>query len=362
MNKNFAEWYRVVDIEPNHQRLQDRWKGIENYCIGDVSCPGIMNLVKLFFNLPISDDFKESFIDPFYKVDNAFPHRDNGAELSVLAGATLVFISENDINQLKTFALLAIAAASFKRKEVIPSILNVLRCFLNEDAFALRDEESINTTSISGPSIKSLTNSLKLVEDSNSWAPPNEIAKQLSSYLISLSKIFVQINSSINESLSIQKIYREDSQILWWLSSEFSKDMHKSINELKKAAACVVIGKELADLIETLPGPYSAKAVLYKMLSFHSDDSHEIMLSTAINQTNKEWRQKTLEIYDVEKTKEITPILVAISESLRVEKVEEWLSAYKHLTGITAKSTKISLVDLAYQVYLECLLLKAYVS
>jgi len=31
MNKNFAEWFRVVDIKPNHQRLQDRWQGIENY-------------------------------------------------------------------------------------------------------------------------------------------------------------------------------------------------------------------------------------------------------------------------------------------------------------------------------------------
>jgi len=319
-----------------------------------------MNLVRVFLKLPISDDFKESFMKPFYDVDHAFPQRENGAELSVLAGATLVYISKNNVCQLKTFSLLAIAAASFKRKIVVPSISNMLWKFLDEDTLALREAKSISTDSVVALSIKNLKDSLKAVEEANAWTPPNEIAQQLSTYLTSLNKAIVQINGSINKSLSIQKIHREDSQILWWLFSEFSKDMHKPINELEDAEACVVIGKEFADIIETLPGPYSAKAVLYKMLPGLSGDSQKTTFSVAINQTDKEWRQKTLERYQADKTKEITPILAAISESLRVEKAEDWLAAHKQLTGITAESTEISMVEFAYQIYLECLLLKTY--
>lgn len=362
MNKEFAEWYRAVDIEPDHQRLQNRWQGIESYCSRDIGCPEILNLVRLFLNLTVSNDFKDNLIKAFFESDNAFPQKDNDNELSVLAGAIIVHISENNISQLKTFALLAIAAASFKRKVVVPSILILLKTNLNDTMFAIRDVKSIDTVSISNPPIKGLRDSLKSVEETKNWIPPDEIAKQFSSYLMTINKSIVQINSAIDESLSLQRIYREDSQILWWLSSEYSKDMHKPINELNDAESCIVMGKELADIVETLPGPYSAKAVLYKIFSAFSEDSQEFTLSKAINKTDKEWRQKTLKKYEIKKTKDVTPILAAIYESLRVEKADEWLPAYKQLTGISAKVTKISIVELAYQVYTECLLLKAYVN
>ncbi len=362
MNKDFAEWYRAVDIEPNHERLQNRWLGIESYCSRVIGCTEILNLVRLFLNLTISDDFKDNLIKAFFESDNAFPQKDNDNELSVLAGAILVHISDKNISKLKNFALLAIAAASFKRKAVVPSILTLLKSYLNDSMFNIRDVKSIDPVSIITPPVKGLKDSLKAIEETKTWTPPDELAKQFSSYLTSINKSIIQINSEIDKSLYLQRIYREDSQILWWLSGGFSTDIHKPISELNNAESCIVAGKELADIVEILPGPYSAKAVLNKTFSNLPEDSKEITFSKAVNKTNKEWRQQILKKYEIEKTKDITPILAAIYESLRVEKAGEWLAAHKQLTGISAKDTKLSIDELAYQVYTECLLLKAYVN
>ena len=362
MNKDFAEWYREVDIEPDHQRLQSRWKGVENYCSRDITCSDILNLVRLFLNLKISEDFKDNLINAFFESDNAFPQKNNDSELSILAGTILVYISDSDKNQLKIFTLLAIASASFKREIIVPAILTLLRTKLHDSMFANRDVNSIDMIPIINPPIKNLNDSLKAVEASNNWTPPNEIAKQFSKYLSNINKSIADINSALEKSLYLQSIYREDSQILWWLSSEYSKDMHKPISELNNAELCIVLGKELSDIVETLPGPYSAKAVFSKIFSNYPDASTELTILNAVNQTDEKWRKQTLEKYEVGKTGDITPVLAAINESLRVDdKSNAWLTAYKQFTGISAKG-KIPIVELTYQIYTECLLLKAYID
>ena len=136
--------------------------------------------------------------------------------------------------------------------------------------------------------------------------------------------------------------------------------MQKPFRSFETSEACIVIGKELADIIKNLPGPYASNAVLYKILSIFSvDETENITLSTAINKLNKTWRQQVLKAYSAEKTKEITPLLSAISGSLDVDGATEWKAAYKKLTGFDPSNIKMSAMKLAYQMYLECLVIKS---
>jgi len=104
MNKNFSEWYRTANIEPTDEMLQNRWQGVQNYLEKKFDCSDVLNLVRLFFVLPVDIEFLQGFIVAFNEVDHAFPKK-NKLELSVLAGSTLVEI----INEYEDFDDLALA-------------------------------------------------------------------------------------------------------------------------------------------------------------------------------------------------------------------------------------------------------------
>lgn len=183
------------------------------------------------------------------------------------------------------------------------------------------------------------------------------LASSFSTYFVDLANLLEEIKKNINTST---KVYREDSQILWWMTGEWSRDLNKPFKQLRHQEAAIVAGKELADLIEVLPGPNAAKTVLHKLLSvLLVENQKDGTLSTIINMLSKDWKQHVLECYPGDQTKEITPILTAISNSLAVEGASEWKPAFKKLTDFEPESIKMPLLELSYQMYLECLLVKS---
>lgn len=359
MNPNFSEWYRTANLDPTDERLKSRWQGIEKYCASDIDTDDMLELLRLFFKLPVEEKFREAFVNVFCKVDSAFPKK-NDMELSVLAGVTLVHIIEI-FDDFDDIAMLALMAASFNnRKTSVPDVLTKVRNIFANKAVQIRETKETMANIQSGvPSNKKLLESLKNAETTGTWDAAT-ISGAFSSYLAPLTKLLTEVKEAANSSMLQQRVYREDSQILWWMTGEWSRDLQKPIGQLNIPEACIVAGKELADLVELLPGPYASKAVLHKALSVFSEyDVKNITLSTAINQLDKGWRQQVVNIYSAETTKEITPLLASISESLKVEKSSEWKPAYKKLTGFDADRIKIPALELAYQMYLECLVVKS---
>lgn len=360
MNKNFPEWYRVACVEPREEQLKARWQGIEAYCGNEISSCDVLKLIRSFCKRSIDVEFRKHFIDSFYEKDNAFPQKSN-LELSVLAGATLVYII-NNYDGLDKLALLGLLSASFnKRKVAVPDILGVVQTEFDKRRVAIRNVAKKSTAIKSNiPQNKKLLDIVDAAKnDVNSWNAQT-FSEALSVYLTNLNKLLVEAKKSIHQNVLEQKIYKEDSQVLWWMTGEWSRDTQRPFKKFKVPEACIVIGKELADIVEILPGPYASKAVLYKVLSIFSDDEiKEVTLSTAINQLDKDWREKVVNKYSTGKTKEITPLLTAVSESLKVGKASEWKSAYELLTDFDASHIKVPALELAYQMYLECLVVKS---
>jgi len=128
---------------------------------------------------------------------------------------------------------------------------------------------------------------------------------------------------------------------------------------MKATEASIVMGKELADLVKTLPGPYAAEAVLSKTLSsIKGKNDINGNLADVIDKQSIEWKTKVINSYSSKMTEEITPLLTAITKSLEVENAVEWLPAFKKLTGFEANDIKITALNLAHQIYLECLTIK----
>jgi hypothetical protein len=143
---------------------------------------------------------------------------------------------------------------------------------------------------------------------------------------------------------------------------EWSNDFDTSFKYLNPFQASIIAGKELADIIVNFPGPYSARAVLYKVISVckNAKVSKQVEFYSVIESLDKEWIQKVIDVYNPNDTDDITPVITALSKSIEVSETKEWIPSYKKATGIDPEKIRISPEELAYQVYLECLTIKYY--
>ncbi|SFM24001.1 GTPase-associated system all-helical protein GASH [Pelosinus propionicus] len=355
MNKNFAEWYRKIDIEPNNAQLECRWKGIKEF-ISDCQPNDIFELVKLFYNLSTAKKFCEDFADFFTKTDSAF-QRNRQNELVVLAGVTLMEIIDQE-SDLADLAMLATISMNFQnRRGAIADIYQQILQKFSENTASLR--EDIPDTSIGSSNIPS-GKSLLLSISSQNVAWDENIRKSLSDYVTSLNKFIVQFVQKHNENLNHINIYTEDSRILWWMVGGWSNDFNLPFKDFSIADASIIAGKELADNINNLPGPYSSRPVLCKVLNSckKTKDPQQNDFVNLIDKLDKEWKKQTIEEYPCGSTREITPILTALSKSIEVDEVRGWISSYNKATSLEADKIKISPEELAYQTYLECLTIK----
>ncbi len=358
MNPNFSEWFRAANLDPQKEILTDRWQGIENFCEKKINTNDIFELVRLFFQKHGNNDFRENFIKTFADVDSAFPKK-NEMELSVLAGVTLINVIKNN-NKLGTLVMLTCKSISFLNST--PSVQDILvkieKKFQNKTA-KIR-ENLVESPKINFDLLKNedLLKNLTTDVETNAWTPANKSANFIS-FFKNLQNILTEIEEALSSSEKERKIFREDSQILWWMTGEWCDDLKTPYKELDIATASVVSGKELADLVNVFPGPYSTYAVLKKMLPVFDNDSNKTKtLTSTVDSLSREWRKNTIEDYPPNLTKELTPIITAIEKSLEVQKTKVWAPVFEGLTGYTSNSIKPQPIDLAYQVYLECVLIK----
>lgn len=349
MNKNFPEWYRIASIELRDEQIKARWDGIELFCQNEVSLEMILNLICLFNNFSCSSDFHEKFISPFFEIDAAFPQKNN-LELSVLAGAVLIYLIENDHTHKNAILLSLIIASMYNSNIPVIDIVDTVKIEFDKSRQNIRKKYNIEKLIYNQQ--KKLFDTLTNAKTSNSLNF-QEFGDSMLQYLKSLeSHIDIYRKSNL--------IYYEDSQILWWMNGEWSRDFQKPFKEINKLELCIVVGKELADMVELLPGPFAAEAVLNKVLSSPSNTKDkEISLMDVIDSTDKKWRQDTLDSYPNSKTKALTPLLTALSESLKVENAGEWKFTFKGQTGLDVDKIKITALKIAYQMFLECLLIKS---
>jgi len=354
MDKNFAEWYRVANIEPRNEQLKMRWEGIENFLAESLDENDVFELTRLFFSSPITSDFKDKFIDLFTDIDSSFD-RKNSVELSVLAGVTLIQIY-NGYKDLDNLVLLSVMSISFDGQEsTVPEIYQLMKTYFKDGAIGTREKIlELDNAQYEIPRSETL---LKLLNSEGilQWDEP--LKKEFSTYITSLNSYFTKCNDFNSEYV---KVCIEDSQILWWLTGNWSRDENIPFKEMQSSFyAAIIAGKELADNISIFPGPYSAKAVLYKIIK-ENKKAEKIEKSTIISiidSLKKEWKNTVISKYSPEMSKDITPILTAMKYSLKVDGLKEWVPMFKKEI-FDPEKLECSALEVAYQIYIECLTVK----
>ncbi len=357
MNTKMGTWYRVADLSPKHEELQKRSDAIEAYLAEDVEPEDILHLVRAFFDSSFSSEYIERFINFFVDKDNAFDLR-NSVEISVLAGITLHEIAENYTADLSSIVFLAVASASFPSKiSIVPDIQSEILELFDE----IRIESRENLFKQSENKIIQISTE-KIVEllcsdDGADWNA--EIAELLADYINTANTSFNSLLGKVAEYEKYTEIYSDDSQVLWWLVGKWSNDFQRPFSEFEEYEASFYAGKELADIVQFLPGLYTAKAVLVQILSNCKTTKSKYSLSEIVNDVNLNWKEKTLHNYDPSSLLNIAPILLALLFSTQFEENDQWISGFKKSIDIDPKELIMEAHAFSYQIYIECLLVKA---
>jgi hypothetical protein len=296
----------------------------------------VTSLTQIFYELTLSDaSFPEQFRAAFNKVDPNFPMSGNDRELIVLAGAELVDTierSQRSVADLAGLCLMCGAVQNSRTPVAVPQIPEIAAIYVSERSAGRASAEEGSAES-------------KLLEAlSGAGKPYSDLAPHFQK---------VQLEFPI---------VAEETNMLWWLFSETSRDLEQRLGELPLGAACLVAGKELADLTRTIPGPLAARAFLDRAIrSGRKRVPASISIADVVNETPKTWRADYYAKSLPSALGVLLPINQAVRLSLQSPDDHTWRPMFETATGLPA-AAKNAPSAFAYQVFLEHLAARSFAA
>ena len=331
-HKYLSDWYRSAGVPPENIPLEKRWAAIEGFSIDATE---VALLTQVFYGLTPSDtSFPERFRTEFNKADANFTMSGNDRELVVLAGAALVHATEFAVREIADLSGLCLVSGAFQnlRTSAVPQIPELGATYLSKrsaNRAALRDGSAESTL---------------LSELTSAGEPYSKLAPE-----------FQKVQSEF-------PIVAEETNMLWWLFSETSRDLEQRLSELPLAATCLVTGKELADLTRTIPGPLAARAFLDKAIrSGRKKLPASVSVSDVVNQAPKAWRTEHYATPLPNELSGILPLNQAVRLSLQAPDDNAWGPMFETATGISSAG-RCAPNGCAYQTFIEHLTARSFAA
>ena len=358
MHKNFAEWYRLVHINPKGDDLKSRWAGVEEWSgfLRNTN-DAVLETVRIFQGLPEVSS-REPFLAVFRKHDPAFPQR-NELALRVLAGAALVKCVEptgNDSDQDGTrAAVIAGTALEASRLRVSdPQLEEVVAAVvegLHDVARHQRKRLPFSTTLISPKDENAALEAIKQLSTPGDW---NVLKIQLAPVLKALLGGVLEAEEVLEDAAHNLRCAAEESNILWWLEGGCSRDLNKPWSTLKDEAP-LIAGWELADLTDLALGPRDVAAFLRRVLSSTKAKIKDQPLYVYVNAIPDE-SAKTRTASLPERVLDLAPLSLALLQRAK-SGTANWQQYFEKAGGV--EPTKPLAPEVAAkQAYLEAVLLR----
>jgi GTPase-associated system-like protein len=389
VDTEFRDWYRVVAIEPRPELLEQRWHAIEDV-VRTLDVPGVLDLVRLFYGSALAEPrFLERYREAFRAVDGTFPLHDNEAELRILAGATILALLEHRGGAVADIGAQAAACADCRGHrpgDRPPGFLHRVRQYLSARGAAVRaapdltsDAKPILATEallarmealldLPAPARRGPANGAggieALLEGSYGLgaASPQPVAgaggSPLASLVVAVLDVAAATTKIAEEHAERLRLHREQLGVLWWLVAEYSRDLGHEMQALPLPVACLVAGKELADLTGALPGPLGAIGALDRMLrAVEPQVRSATTIREAVGAAPRPWSAAWVASAHAQPLEAVCPVILAVGRSLEPDRGDDWGAPVKDATGIDVDAP-IHPLDLAGQAYEEALLLR----
>jgi len=350
IHPSFGDWYRAAKIAPDGELLKKRWEAVDNF---EINQGYAVDLVRLFFGVgQVSEKFLNEFRTAFQKTDAAFPMKHNDVELRVLAGAELVDSIETYTASWGRYISLAIVCCSFRnaRKTLVPDIVELAIRYLSEQSVA-----RFKPVNEGKPADLGKTPQQQITEA----CEQGNIAG-ISAPLVVVMQELVRLRNGQSNMRQRIALQAEETDMLWWLFGEHSRDLGEHFGTLGIAPASLISGKELADLVTELPGPLAASTFLNRMLRVSKGEPDtKVKLKDAVNTIPFDLRSKWFSADRWSETvSDLCPVAQALKLSLTSPKKTAWLPAFAESTRLS-ENIEMLPSDLAFHMYLEALLQKS---
>lgn len=333
-----SEWYIEFSIPTTKDMLDHRMDGIKN-ATENCSKDMISNLVALCYGLPVSEECEREFSGIFSEIDTNFSSK-NKHELILLAGATLLRIAQTKANYDSLVELLVLVARTYCKSCMPIGIEEAIIDQFDEDRLNLRMKDP-------NSAIKEFK---KFREEFSASSWNTTLGKNI---LGAVEKALV----GQNETLSV---YREDSQVLWWMSACWSQDLHCRLENCEKKSMGLVLGKEAADLINNYPGPYSMQGVLGVQMKSCKGRDGQIEIAELIQNTEETWRERL--VIGNKLPRCLQPLSQAVKYAQNTTEPIQWIPKYEKEVLGGAKYPKCNSNEYAWRFYIERLAEKCYES
>jgi hypothetical protein len=354
MHKNFAEWYRLVRIEPNGDILKNRWAAIEEWSASfEGDDDAVLETVRIFHDLPPVTS-REPFLAVFRKHDPAFLQRDNELEQRVLAGATLLqsVLTHDDHEEALRAAVIAGTALAASRLRATNHPLDELTDEVLAGLHALathhRRRRGFKTNLLSDDEKKTLAKTI-----ATEVADHSALRASFATAFETMLKAVQRSESALANAAHDLRCADEETNILWWLEGGCSRDLNKPWNALKDEVP-LTAGCELADLTEIALGPREVAAFLHRVVS-PNGKSKEQPLYAYVNAVSQEWA-KARAVRLPEQVLDLTPLSLALLQRARSD-TSSWQQYFEKTSGVAA-AKQLAPEVAAKQAYTEAVLLR----
>lgn len=357
MEREFNDWYRAAGITPSEDQLKRRWQGVEALATS-ADQVAVLEWVRLFYGLPPRQTetgmrLREAFQQP----DASFPTQGNDLEVQLLAGATVVATLTSGTPSVTDAAALAVLCADYRghRGDDRPIfVVHRARQYLLQRSITLR--RGADDVPIKIPAdLKSLASK---PQEGAAPPEPDQVIRSIAAATVALARSF----SDVVEQLRLRdRLQGEESEILWWIFGGYSRDLERPFSELEIPARCLVAAKELADLIDVLPGPVAAAAMLDRILRGPNPEANlsDVTLAQAIQGTPAEWLKSWCEGNElIQRHGDLCPTLIAAQRAVEAPGMDVWVTPVERITRLSVRM-ELPPITLAAQAYDEHRLLRA---
>ena len=331
---------------PAKEILENRSESIAAFS-RTVSANTVVDLTAMYYGFPVTDKFAASFADCFSKIDPTFSMRFVN-EMRLLAGALLTYLAESDsrysilaglmveVNQAAPGLRKAFASGVSRR------ILNKMNaCRASMRTPKIRLDKSVVVPTVPTPNVDSIA--------------------KLKDWSVERTRQFQAANQSIFDALSALSVYREDSQILWWMTAQWCDALDKPLKELDAVRVCLPIAWEAARMVENFPGPAAMKRVISNMIDCCKDAGSQKKLELdKVISSGDNWSADVIALAEDFPHPELLPLSYALTLAENASAKAEWYPRYQRIALSGADFPALDAKDYGRIMYLECMAMRHY--
>jgi len=337
-NELFSNWYESANPNPDASILPLRIAAI-NKLVKEAKTDFWLDVVRIYLDLsPKDSNTLIKFNEKFVASDKNFPLENNENLIRCLASALLCFKLEEANNRFSNLTCLAILNANFlgqyQSYSKIPTV-SFAWSFYKTNAISAREVGHEN----SEERLDSLIKKFKTASAADASAAP--VNATVLSVFEELKKLY-QTNKSL----------AEESNVLWWLFSEYSSTAGDFFKNLNRSHLALVAAKELSELTTFDNGFASAEQMLSKALDIDQKNEN-ISLFDLINSIPEQLKVNIVSEIGSE-LNEMTPCLLAIKTSMEGG---DWSNAYKSFCNNGNVKNSFTILEISMQFYREFLFL-----